>query len=202
MDSGNDWIQTRSGSRISRRAQIRGQNKVILAGMCVLSDHCTLKGDVPLRSKVAAAISMGEFCIIEKGCWLEPPQIGHKSLKGNVSQEEITAVHGSLTLGSFVLLRENCKIQCSQIGRSVVVGHNALLSLGCEIGDVVIVDPHVKVPAKSKIPSFSRVRQHARFKDAVELSILPNGFRKCIETWCKFEYLGIPVDVDEILSDN
>ncbi|SCV05985.1 LANO_0H19548g1_1 [Lachancea nothofagi CBS 11611] len=201
MSSDVDWLKTNSGNRFSKHANIRGRRKIIISGMCVLSEKCTLFGDVAMKKDSDAAISMGLFCLLGVGCILEPPQIGTRLdwPPGNITTK--TAVYGSLTMGSFVLIRPHCEIRCRQIGRRVVVGRSVVLGRGSEVGDVVIIDANVRVPDRCKIPSFTRVQQHPNFDNAVTFTPLPSSFRKCIENWCKQEYLGLIVDEEKIIQE-
>lgn len=193
----DEWIETSNGNRVSKSSEIRGGQKIILSGFCVLSEHSRLIGNVTLKSEDEAAISMGLFCLIGKDCTLKPPQVGFKL--DEVTKAKIP-VHGSLIMGSFVSIQPSCNVNCLQIGRRVIIGRGSTLSRGCELGDVVIVDNNINVPEKCKIPSYTRVSQHPIFKKSVVLCPLPGSVRKCIEDWCRQEYLGLSMNIEELLS--
>ncbi|KAM3161988.1 Dynactin subunit 5 [Lachancea thermotolerans] len=197
IDTTESWIETSNGNRISKYAEIRGGQRIILSGFCVLSENCKLLGNVAIKNEDDAAISMGLLCIVGKGCVLKPPRIGFKI--DNLSGSRVP-VHNSLCMGSFILIGSNCEISCKQIGRRIVLGCNVTLSRGCELGDVVIVDKNVKVPEKCKVPSYSRVRRHPVLPGSVSFISLPGSMRKCIEDWCRMEYMGLAVDLEQIVS--
>ncbi|CEP60383.1 uncharacterized protein LALA0_S01e09494g [Lachancea lanzarotensis] len=200
MDYSKLWRDTKSGNRLSRLAEIRGGEKIVMGGMCVVSEKCRLVGNVNMQNEKTEAISMGLFCILEELCLLEPPEVACKG-KDHESVLSKIVLHKTLTLGSFVLIGHSSEIRCRRIGRRVIVGSGCTLSPGCELGDVVIVEPNVTVPKLCKVPHFTRVQKHPEFKGSVRFIPLPGSLRKSIENWCKEAYWGIPVDLGEILSD-
>ncbi|CUS21936.1 LAQU0S04e04236g1_1 [Lachancea quebecensis] len=197
LDTTESWIETSNGNRISRYAEIRGGQKITLSGFCVLSENCKLLGNVAIKNGDDPAISMGLLCIVGKDCVLRPPRIGFKT--DNYSESKVP-VHSSLCMGSFILIGSNCEISCKQIGRRVVLGCNVVLSRGCELGDVIIVDKNVQIPEKCKVPSYSRVQRHPIIPGSVSFTSLPGSMRKCIEEWCRMEYMGLPVDLEQMVS--
>ncbi|SCU94640.1 LAME_0F08350g1_1 [Lachancea meyersii CBS 8951] len=200
MTSVDPWRETTSGNRLSRHTQIYGGQKIVMSGMCVVAESCKLFGNVQMRDERREAISMGLFCVIDKGCLLKPSQIAVDYDKCG-KKPESNALYRTLTMGSFVFIGMNCEVHCHRIGRRVIVGSNCQLSRGCELGDVVVVEPNVTIPEMCKVPSYTRVRQHEKFRGAVQFTPLSGSLRNCIENWCREAYLGLPLDLEELLAD-
>ncbi|SCU84154.1 LAFA_0D08482g1_1 [Lachancea sp. 'fantastica'] len=206
MEHARLWRDTKSGNRLSRQAEILGGEKIVMGGMCVVSENCRLLGNVKMQNECKEAISMGTFCIVEQLCLLEPPQVAvkkkvavkNKDPEGMMSG---TSLHKTLTMGSFVLVGRSSEVRCRRIGRRVIVGSCCILSRGCELGDVVIVEPNVTIPESCKVPHFTLVKQHPEFPNSIQFIPLPGSIKKCIENWCKEAYLGISVDMSKIVTD-
>lgn len=194
----SEWIETSNGNRISKKATIKGSHRILISGMCVIDPECTVDGHVRVLEQNSSTISMGRFCLIGKGAVLRPPVIGYKTDKTTGKK---VPVHAPLAMNSYTIVKAGGQIHCKQIGSRVVIGCNAKLGRCSNIGDVVIVDDGVVVPENCQIPSFTRVRKNQEWNDSITLEPLNGSFKSIIESWCKEQYLGISVKVDDWFED-
>lgn len=187
----SNWIETSNGNRISKQANICNPQSILIAGMCVVEENCTIDGNVNLLDGSSTTISMGRFCLIESGCLLRPPVFGYNIDKKTGKR---FLIHHSLVMSSYILIKSNAKIHCKKMGTRVIVGQNAILSRYCTIGDVVIIEDNVTIPENCHVPSFSKVKRHPDWSNSVSFQPLNGSMRGIIETWCRDHYLGINID--------
>ncbi|KAL8732546.1 MAG: hypothetical protein Q9181_003936, partial [Wetmoreana brouardii] len=112
--SSADWIETETGNKVSRRAQLHGTQHITLGGRCVISPLVTIRGDLVRSAPAAAApppsdaskppttarkpaapptsVSLGKYTILCDSVLLRPPS-RHSREKGSL-------VHHPLLIGS------------------------------------------------------------------------------------------------------
>ncbi len=64
--SAEQYYETNSGNRISKKAMVRNADKIKINGRTMILDHCMIRADL-------GPITMGQYVIIEEKCILKPP---------------------------------------------------------------------------------------------------------------------------------
>ena len=72
-----EYIETETGNKISRKAQISGTPNIRLAGKCVIQADVQLRGDLHRFATSSGgdttAISIGKYVVVSSGTVLKPP---------------------------------------------------------------------------------------------------------------------------------
>ena len=119
-----------------------------VAPTAFVSETAYIIGDVSIGENSSVwpgAIIRGDFATIEIG--------------RNSQIEDNCIVHAGnpLVIGDNVHIGHNAVIHCSRIGNSVLIGINATLLDGVEIGDFCVVAANSVVSQEAKVPDFSFV---------------------------------------------
>jgi dynactin-5 len=168
-----DWIETSSGNRISRDAQIEGSDHILIAGNTTVCANVVLHGNVKVHEG-QSSIQLGKFCYLSSGVTIMPPRVS-------------STFHKAMKLGSYTSIAPNCSIHASHIGNRVTIGKGCELQNGCIVHDCVIIKPNTCIPEAYAVPPFSLVYQQ---RDQLIVETLPESYKKLIELKAKQSYLN------------
>jgi len=131
-----EYIETASGNKVSRRSVLCGAHNIVLNGKTIIQSGAIVRGDL-------ANIRVGRRCVISRnvvirpaykkitrGLTFFPQQIGDHVFIGEGS------VISAQNIGSYVYIGKNC-----------VIGRRAVLRDCCMIADNSIVSPETVVPS-------------------------------------------------------
>jgi dynactin-5 len=139
-----DFIETDTGNKVARRAQLHGTQHIILGGRAVIQADVCIRGDLvrPASSAKDApskhpshtsapgvAVAIGRYSFISSGTILRPP------LKMSMGR----AAYYPLKIGEHTFIGANCVIEAAQIGDRVHIGRGAV------VGKFAILKDGVKV---------------------------------------------------------
>jgi len=141
-----DYIETDTGNKVARRAQLHGTQHIILGGRAVIQADVCIRGDLIRPSSSIAkdassskpsshasapgvAVAIGRYSFISSGTILRPP------LKMSMGR----AGYYPLKIGEHTFIGANCVIEAAQIGDHVHVGRGAV------VGKFAILKDGVKV---------------------------------------------------------
>lgn len=160
-----EYIETDTGNKVARRAQLHGTQHIILGGRAVIQPQVCIRGDLvrtlsppssstvdPPESDAAAraqqqqntvAVAIGRYSFISSGSVLRPP---YKLHRGKTS-------YHPLKIGEHVFIGPNCVIEAASIGDRVhigagsVLGRFAILKEGCRVLEGTVVPGGMVVPS-------------------------------------------------------
>mmetsp|Transcript_23008 Transcript_23008/g.35529 ORF Transcript_23008/g.35529 Transcript_23008/m.35529 type:complete len:194 (-) Transcript_23008:114-695(-) len=152
------YIKTATHNYVSRRASIKGANRVELKGKCVLKPNVTLDGE-------KAWVKAGRYCTIHTNSMLQPPPMPPPYYENQEMQ------YVPLILKNHVVIQSNCHIEAAAIGSSVQIGHDCTLGKRCIIKDCCIIEPNSHIADDTVVPPFTRMAG----KPAVMVEELPES---------------------------
>ena len=161
-----EYIETDTGNKVARKAQLHGTQHIILGGRAVIQPQVCIRGDLVrnlplpspsapglLESNAAAraqqqqqntvAVAIGRYSFISSGSVLRPP---YKLHRGKTS-------YHPLKIGEHVFVGPNCVIEAASIGDRVhigtgsVLGRFAILKEGCRVLEGTVVPGGMVVPS-------------------------------------------------------
>ncbi|KAF2425220.1 trimeric LpxA-like protein [Tothia fuscella] len=152
-----EYIETDSGNKVSRKANISGTPNITLGGKTVIMADVHLRGDLT-RPKAATpdpkgakqsstSISIGRCTVVSTGTVIRPP--------GRMSRGVYT--YYPMKIGDNVFVGPNCVIQAASISSHVHISENCVLQPLCVIKENVKILPHTVVPANMVVPPNSVV---------------------------------------------
>ncbi|ROT35473.1 putative dynactin subunit 5 protein [Sodiomyces alkalinus F11] len=153
-----EYIETDTGNKVSRKANLVGTQNIILGGRTVIQPEVMIRGDLTRTAASASstggsapanntAVAIGRYCFLSRGSLLRPP--------GRVYKGVFTYM--PLRMGDHVFVGHGTIVQAASIGNNVHIGH------GVVVGEFVIIKDYVRVldgaviPPNMVIPSFSIV---------------------------------------------
>ncbi|KAE9544528.1 hypothetical protein AGLY_000069 [Aphis glycines] len=134
--SKSEYVETTTGNKVSRQAQIYGSQNIILNGKVILQSGVMIRGDL-------ASVKMGRYCFVGRGSVVRPPC---KKFSGGFT-------YFALQIGDHVHIGEQSVIQAAiigsyvHIGKNVVIGKRCILKDCCMIGDNTVLAPDTVVPS-------------------------------------------------------
>ncbi|KAI4239613.1 MAG: hypothetical protein LQ349_000223 [Xanthoria aureola] len=169
------WVETETGNKVSRLAQLHGTQHITLGGRCVLSPRVCIRGDLvrpPPTTQSSTStgnsnrkphpitsVTLGKYVILAPGVLLKPAlryisssssTTTHHTQSQPHSQEKAAAggswQHTPLTIGSHVFIGPGCSISAAAIGDHVV------LETGCVVGDLAILKDGCRVLRGAVVP--------------------------------------------------
>ncbi|KAI9680693.1 MAG: hypothetical protein M1817_004133 [Caeruleum heppii] len=161
-----EYIETETGNKVSRRANILGTPHIILGGKSVIQADCTIRGDLrrlptssptnnptttttatPAKPTSTTSISIGRYCIFASGSLLRPPaRLQHHVL-----------TYYPQKIGDHVFVGPGAVVEAAVIGNHVRIGRGAVVGKFAILKDCVKVLDGAVVPAAMVVPSFSVV---------------------------------------------
>ncbi|KAH3683361.1 hypothetical protein WICPIJ_005684 [Wickerhamomyces pijperi] len=143
----NDFAETSSGNRISRRSQIKGSDHILISGYTTISANAHLNCDVKLKSsKESGALKLGKFVFIDEDVTITP-----------ATETSGESVHLPSIIGSYVMIGKATEVRSVSIGSRVAIGENCKLGDRSTIYDCVVIASNTILPNNTNIPPFSLV---------------------------------------------
>lgn len=172
-----EWIETATGNRISKKAQITGSNRILISGYCTIHEQALLQGELTTQEQ-KTAIQLGKYCYLGRNSQIIPPEI---VVDGNVRR------HETIRLGSFITILENTIIRLASIGNRVLIEADCLLEDSTVIYDCCLIVQGCRIPPHTVIPPFSKVSGGG--STPLEVSDLNGSYRKLIESEARERYV-------------
>ncbi|CAK4034190.1 Hypothetical predicted protein [Lecanosticta acicola] len=155
-----EYIETDTGNKISRRANIEGKQNIMLGGKSVIMPGVQLRGDLHRlpeptadgeKSKhqqpYATAISVGRYSVISTDCTIRPPmQVRHGQM-----------VFYPMRIGDNVFIGAGTHVSAAAISNHVHVGANCVLGPFSMLKESSKVLPNTVVPSNMVVPPGSVV---------------------------------------------
>ena len=146
-----DYLETETGNKVSRKAQLYGTQHVFLTGRAVIQPLVCIRGDLrptapssstdpsskPTAPTYATSITIGRYTFLSTGCVLRPP---YRLQQGAM-------VYSPLKIGDHVFVGEGCVIEAASIGDHVYIGKGAI------VGKMAIIKDGVKVLEGAVVPT-------------------------------------------------
>lgn len=187
----SEYIETDSGTRISRKSHIKGAQYIIIGGKTLIQDSVTLRGDLhnppkPSSKTTDPIIALGKYSILRSGCTVSPPRRRQAQTTG----AEPTEISCLVKIGSYTYIGANTNVQAAAIGTCVYVGDNVTIGPFAIIKDCVVIEDGTQVPPYAVIPPFSRVAG----VPAKVTAKLPDSAPEVLELFARKYYTGIDVE--------
>lgn len=167
----DNWIETSTGSRISRLAAINGANSISISDNCTIGENCKLNGSMTTVSPKEPAIVLGKYCYLDSGVIVDPPMLKVVNNK---------PVHSNVSIGNYTSIGEATRVRLVQLGNRVCVGSHCDLGELSAINDCCVIEDNTHIPPKAVIPPYSRV-SGVPGKD-FRIEELGPGYRKILES--------------------
>lgn len=145
-----DYVETETGNKVSRKAQLYGTQHIFLSGRAVIQPNVCIRGDLRAAtpantsdpsSKTTPAyntsITIGRYTFLGAGSVLRPP---YRLCQGAV-------VYSPLKIGDHVFVGEGCVIEAASIGDHVHIGNGAV------VGKMAIIKDGVKILEGTVVPT-------------------------------------------------
>lgn len=163
-----EYIETETGNKISRLAQIVGAKHIVLAGKCVVQQGTVIRGDLirpsqPQKStdsldpKSAAtkkpsqpsSVALGRYVFVSPHCTLHPPSRidRSKTADGKVGEGQLT--YYPLRIADHVFIGPNTHVRAAEIRSNVHIGANV------SIGNFVVIKENVRILEGAVLPANS-----------------------------------------------
>ncbi|KZZ93640.1 Trimeric LpxA-like protein [Ascosphaera apis ARSEF 7405] len=170
-----EYIETDTGNKVSRRAQVLGTQRIIVGGKSVIQADVCIRGDLfrqpqqqqqqqqqqsqsgeagaatststSTSTAPSVAVSIGRYTYLSRSCLLRPPS---RLYHGSFS-------YFPLKIGDHVFIGERAVVEAANVGSHVHIGANAVIGSMAIIKDLVVVLDNAVVPPGMVIPSFSVV---------------------------------------------
>lgn len=166
-----EYIETETGNKISRQAQVQGAKHIVLAGKCVIQAGTIIRGDLirppqtpkssdSLDIRAAAAkkpsqpssVHLGRYVFVSPNCTLHPPS---RLDRGDGKQQQL--MYYPLRIADLVYIGPNSNIRAAEIRSHVHIGANVTVGNFCVIKENVKILDGAVLPAGSVWPSGSVV---------------------------------------------
>ncbi|KAI8320512.1 dynactin subunit 5 [Martensiomyces pterosporus] len=161
----NEFIETDTGNKVSRRSLISGSQNIVLGGKTIVHNRCTIRGDLRRAGgSHQASVLIGRFCSLGESSVLRPP---YKTYKGVFS-------YYPLKIGDHVDIGENTIIEAAsvgsfvKIGKNCVIGRFAIIKDCCEIEDGAVIAPNTVVPSFSVVAGGPPAKIVARLPECIQ----------------------------------
>jgi len=162
------YIETETGNKISRLAQIVGAKHIVLAGKCVIQQGTVIRGDLirppqtakspdSLDPKTAAAkkpsqpssVSLGRYVFVSPQCTLHPPSRLDRSKSADGKSGEAQLTYYPLRIADHVFIGANTHIRAAEIRSNVHIGANVT------VGNFVVIKENVRILDGAVLPANS-----------------------------------------------
>lgn len=166
-----NWIETGTGNRISRLAEIKGAHRISILENCTIGENTILNGDVATSSPNLPSIILGKYTYLDSRSLIDPPRAKILLEKG---------VYADVRVGNYTTVGADSVVRLIQVGNRVKIGANCVLGELSVINDCCVIEDGTVIPAKAVIPPYSRVSGvpgDDYFVDQISAS-----YRKVLET--------------------
>lgn len=133
-----EFLETHTGNKVSRRSLIRGSTNIHLNGKCVVSPGVVIRGDL-------GKIKIGRYTIVREDAVLRP---SYKKAKGQLK-------YINLVIGDNVYIGEGTIICANKIGSNVYIGSNCIIGHRANIRDNCRIEDGTVLCADTEVPSFT-----------------------------------------------
>lgn len=159
-----EYIETETGNKISRLAQVLGAKHIVLAGKCVIQSGTIIRGDLirPVATPKASdslapgaasakkpsqpsSVHLGRYVFVSPNCTLSPPSRVDRS-KGEAGGE---AAYFPMRIADNVFIGSGCNIRAAEIRSGVHIGN------GVTVGNMVVIKENVRVLEGAVLPAGS-----------------------------------------------
>ena len=169
--SKGEYIETETGNKISRLAQVIGAKHIVLAGKCVIQAGVVVRGDLirstpkpdtldPKTKKPSqpSSITLGRYVFVSPGCTLHPPSRIDKratstsSNTGNGANPETVQAqltYYPLRIADHVFIGRDSHIRAAEIRSNVWIG------AGVSVGNFCVIRENVKILDGAVLPNGS-----------------------------------------------
>lgn len=164
-----EYIETETGNKISRLAQVLGAKHIVLAGKCVIQQGVIIRGDLirpPQPSKpsesldpktVAAkkpsqpsSVHLGRYVFVSPNCTLHPPsRLDRTGSKDETGKEKTGLTYYPLRIADHVFIGANSHIRAAEIRSNVHIG------AGVSIGNFCVIKENVRILDGAVLPANS-----------------------------------------------
>jgi len=134
-----DYIETLTGNRVSRKSVLCGSQNIRLAGKTLIKPSTIIRGDL-------ANVNIGRYCTLGERSVIRP---SYKRFKGGIAFFPVT-------IGDYVEIGEDCLISAATIGSFVKVGRNCVISKRCIIKDCCEIEDGTVLPPDTVVPPFTK----------------------------------------------
>lgn len=150
-----EYIETETGNKISRQAQVQGAKHIVLAGKCVIQAGTIIRGDLirppqtpksseTLDPRAAAtkkpsqpsSIQLGRYVFVSPNCTLHPPS---RLDRGDGTGKQQQLIYYPLRIADFVFIGPNSNIRAAEIRSHVHIGSNVT------VGNFCVIKENVKI---------------------------------------------------------
>lgn len=129
------YIVTATGNKIEKSGDLRGLERIMVAGKTILEKKVTLRSDL-------ATISIGQYCLIGENTVLQPAGQEHRG----------QTAYMPMQLGDYTIIERDCFIQAAAIGskshiaKNVRIGPRCVLFDCCSVTEGSVLKPGTIVP--------------------------------------------------------
>lgn len=135
-----DYIETSSGNKISRKSVLSGSQNIVIHGKSILMNETIIRGDL-------SNIKIGRYCIFSQGSIIRP---SIKKLPKGLSFIPIQ-------IGDHVFIGKDTIINCNQLSSFCFIGNNCVLGHRSVIKESCVVMDNTVIPSDATIPPYSIV---------------------------------------------
>lgn len=164
----SEWIETSSGTRISRLATIVGASSITISANCTIHAGCKLNGEEHTETQKNPIIILGKNSFLEKDCVVDPPS-------SNLPEESRVP----FVMGNYSTIGERTVVRLSLVGNRVSIGSDCFLGELSVINDCCIIENDVKIPPKTVIPPYTRVS--GSYNKSLVMEELSAAYRRVLE---------------------
>ncbi|KAG8191946.1 hypothetical protein JTE90_007742 [Oedothorax gibbosus] len=133
-----EYIETISGNKISRKSVLCGSRNIVLNGMTIIQSECIIRGDL-------SNVRIGRYCIFSKRAVIKPP---FKQFSQGVA-------FFPLFIGDHVFIDEDAVVNAASIGSYVSIGKNCVIGRRCVLKDCCMIADNSVVPQDTVVAAFS-----------------------------------------------
>ncbi|RCK55319.1 Dynactin subunit 5 [Candida viswanathii] len=127
-----DWIETSTGNRISKTAQIIG------------SDNITIGGNVTINAAASIIVEANSSLAIGQFCYVFP-------------KAAILASAEKSSIGGYVVIGRSALVKSTSIGNRVIIEDECVLHPNSVIYDCCLIRKGTVIPERMVIPPYSEV---------------------------------------------
>lgn len=200
-----EYIETESGNRISKHANILDARSIIIKRNTFIDHNVTLRSDLRRPSDKSpsspsksghhvssstgshTAIAIGRYCILERDVTVAPPGREPTAATESHTCAETGLVHLPIKIGSYVHIGVGTTVEAAAIGSHVFIGRNCTVGRFTIIKECVYVEDNTVIPDYQVIPPFSRVCG----SPAQVVEELPESYEQILELHARSMYSGI-----------
>ncbi|KAI8622618.1 dynactin subunit p25 [Chytriomyces sp. MP71] len=142
----NEYIETDTGNKVSRKSVIHGSQNIILGGKTIIQTECMVRGDLRRQGTGhAVVIAVGKYCLLAQRSIIRPPSKVYKNVFS----------YYPMKMGDYVHIGENSIVEAASIGSHVQIGKNCVVGRFAIIKDCVQILDNTVIAPNCVIPSFS-----------------------------------------------